>query len=165
MREISEDTYISINDFICGLNEEQTSAFFFRMKDKQPAIHSYMLQSIGIESSKYALVIGNFLFALIIRSYEYEYGEFPMIAQERITEYNSEKTKFITLELKRNSRNKTINGLKREAGQRVLIEFLELMTAKDSRTHASFTEDEKSRLKIAVYLTVIFLNEEMEKLK
>jgi hypothetical protein len=165
MREITEETFMSVNDFISGLNGDQIIDFFTRLQEKQPVIHSYILMNFRSEASDKSRMHANFIFTHLIRSYEYEYGEFPMIDVDTVKNFQEEKNKYLTLELKRNSRSKVINGLRREGGQRELLKFLDLFIEGDKETPSDFLPEEMWNMKVAFYLTVILLNEEMEKLQ
>ena len=66
--------------------------------------------------------------------------------------------------MNRHSRGKISNGFKRAAGQRVLVNHLDEIIAGTQNNPSGFDEYEKISIKAAVYLTIILLNEEMEKI-
>ena len=85
-------------------------------------------------------------------------------SEERVTYYSDEKNAFIRQEMNRHSRGKISNGFKRAAGQRVLVNHLDEIIAGTQNNPSGFDEYEKISIKAAVYLTIILLNEEMEKI-
>lgn len=165
MREISEETFGSIHSFMKGLSDEQIPDFILRLSEKQPNIHSFIYHYLGApDADPKSLGMGGYLFAIIIRCYEYEYGEFQTITQEIFSEFHNEKKKYLDNELKRNSRNKVISGLRRQAGQRVMIHYLDILMMGGIGVQSVFKDSEKESIKVAIYMIIIFLNAEMEKL-
>ena len=165
MREISGETFTSISSFITGLNKEQMTEFFNRQKEKQLYVHSYIINSAGADASLSSKVFANLLFALIMRCFEYEYGELLPITEESLSEFITERNEFIVRELKRNSRKKVVSGIRRIAGQRRFIDNLDWFIDGDKDNPSGFIESERLNVKITVYLIVYFLNTEMEKMQ
>jgi hypothetical protein len=165
MREISEETLESISVFIRGLNADQRADFMDRIAEKQYHIYSYIHEFLEDEISDKTSDTTMYLLAIIIRCYEYEYGEFPQVSEERVTIYSDEKNTFIRQEMNRHSLNKIANGFKRAAGQRVLINHLDEIIEGNKTNPLGFEDYEKMSIRAAIYLTVILLNEEMEKLQ
>jgi hypothetical protein len=164
MREISEETFESITVFIRGLNEDQRADFMERIAEKQYHIYTYIHEFLEDEISDKTSETTMYLLAIIIRCYEYEYGEFPAVSEERVNNYSDEKNTFIGQEMKRHSLGKIANGFKRAAGQRVLINHLEEIIAGNKNNPLGFEDYEKMSIRAAIYLSIILLNEEMEKI-
>ena len=165
MKEISGETFTSISSFITGLSQEQMTEFFTRQKEKQLYVHSYIVNSVGTAASLSSKVFANLLFALIIRCYEYEYGEILPITEKRLAKFMKERNESIVRELKRNSRKKVYNGLRRDAEQRKFIDNLDWFIDGDNENPSGFIESERLNVKITAYLIVFFLNAEMEKIQ
>ena len=162
MREISEETYLGVNDFICGLNKDQLKEFHRRMKEKQPNLHDFFICHILFETNQKILLSFNSIFALIIRSYEYEYGEFPILKKDRLVNFHHNKSKQIVEELKLNSREKILSDLRTQAGQSELISFIDLIVDGTLEKPSPYSVLQKSDVKFGIYLAIIFLNQEME---
>jgi hypothetical protein len=164
MREISEETFGSIHSFMKGLNNEQVPEFVKSLQVKQPSIHAFIYQYLGELAEPPSLGMGGYIFAIIIRCYEYEYGEFQTITPEKVLEFHTEKMKNIAAELKRKPLNKVVSGLRREARQRVMIEYLDIMMMGSNDVETVFNAVEKEKIRVAIYMIIILLNEEMEKI-
>jgi|ERR1035437_8444140 hypothetical protein len=163
MREISEDTCSSIKGFMRGLNTEQISDYMNVIVEKQPYILSLMVKYHVNADKDSSLGIVNFVFAFIVRCYEYEYGEFPLIADATLVKFHDEKRKYMDLELNRKSQNKVISGLRREAGQRKLLEFIDGIIQDNRILQTDLLESNLKSFRVGVYMTILLLNEELEK--
>jgi len=165
MREISEETFENIFNFINGLSMEQVPEFSKSMIDKQPYIQGMIINYLGPEPDESSMATAIIVYSLIIRCYEYEYGVLPLIKSEQLSEFHTEQMLYIKADLKRNSLKKVISALRRKAGQREFIDFIDLIIDGGKGYPEGFKEDLKTVAKTGIYLTVIFLNAEMEKMQ
>src|ERR1035437_9215835 len=164
MKEISEETFESINQFISGLNKEQIKAFHTRIKEKQPNLYEFFICHILFETNQKRLLSFNSIFSLIIRSYEYEYCEFPILKKDKLVAFHSNKSKLIVEDMKLNSREKVLSDLRKQAGQSELVNFIDLIVDGTPEKPSPYTTDQKTDVKFGIYLAIIFLNEEIEKI-
>jgi hypothetical protein len=163
MKPISKETYISVFSFMKNLNKEQVDDLRDRIEEKQPFIQSYLagniLEIIAEEESS----IINFLFAFIIRCYDYEYGELNLISEEIIYDHFYALNEYTIRELKRNSKKKIANSLSRETNQRELVAFIDNFLEGDNDSGIKFNSEDVVLIRMLIYIILLLLNKEVEK--
>jgi hypothetical protein len=164
MKQIPNDpTILSIITFIKGLNEEQKESFYIRLVEKQPHLFT-MMGSVPDITQVDCINTLNYLFGLILRSFEYEFGEIPMISLETINEFNDEMEIAINRELKTSSPYKSVRNFKRNVHQNDLTDYVDSILEGTKESPATFPADILPAIKISIYFVIDLLNREVQKM-
>ena len=164
MKNISKETYCSVHDFICQLNEEQHLSFLTRMNEKQPLFAPYIHSFVTEDVSQHGLASINFMTVFIIRCFDYEYGDLHEITIEMLEEYDKRASAWIARERKLTNIVKITKACERNAGQRDIIEFIHVMIDGIGDLKSPFNDKERQSVKLAIYNIIIMLNEQVEKM-
>ncbi len=163
MNSITNETLVSVHGFITKLNPEQLRLFVLQMQDKQPIIQSYLFSLVHSNITENEHRMLNFIFILIVRCYEYEYGEISLIEEQTVRDFDQEYSAYIMRERKTKLLKKVIHSSSKEAKQYEIVSFLELLVEGYKEIKSQFEDKDKPLVKFAIYTIVILMNTEVKK--
>ena len=158
MRQISEETILSVDSFMAYLSNEQVISLANRSKEKQPHLQLYFHSFIDSHATPKELAVLDVLLIYMIRVYEYEYGEIAEIQNEIIRANDDKIFSFIQTEKKRNSLSKIHKEIKKQASQKEFIYFLESIVDGESHFTNPFRDGIKPYVKVGIYSLMIIQN-------
>ncbi len=164
MKQIQfEPTIVSVMSFMNGLNDEQKSELFDRLKEKQPSLYQYSIASIIEVDPRCEMICINLLF-IMLRCFELFYGELTVVSEETCMAYGEEaNNKFQSL-LKKQSLSKVRTTFRYDVRQKDLVNFIDDWIDESRIDGSRIPSDVISFIKISNYFTIELLNREIQKM-
>jgi hypothetical protein len=162
MKPISEESIYSVASFAKNLTADQLKDLYIRINEKQPHMYQYFKNFISKSGTKETMALLPYIFLLLIRTYEYEYGELELIDIATINDGDDELFKVMKKANDMPSMKKVELELAMKADQAPFIQFLESLIDGIKANKSQNALLDKMGVKLGLYITMVILNSVVE---